>query len=76
MNDKRIKTMDRILAVLAGFLFLFVVVNLIIFCVTGSVPDVLITCVFAACTGELSVMGWIKTTKEKLKGDSDDEQID
>ena len=33
----------------------------------GSVPDTLITCVFAALAGECGIMGWIKTTKEKNK---------
>ena len=32
---------------------------------TGGVPDTLVTCVFGACTGELSIMGWIKSTKDK-----------
>ena len=31
----------------------------------GMVPDTLVTCVFAALTGECGVMGWIKTSKVK-----------
>ena len=33
--------------------------------VYGSVPDTLITCVFATLGGECGILGWIKTTKEK-----------
>ena len=31
----------------------------------GMVPDTLVTCAFAALTGECGVMGWIKTSKVK-----------
>lgn len=36
-----------------------------VFTVYGSVPDTLITCVFATLGGECGILGWIKTTKEK-----------
>lgn len=36
-----------------------------LFTVYGSVPDTLITCVFATLGGECGILGWIKTTKEK-----------
>lgn len=67
--DKKIKksrkTMDVILVILATIVIAFTVTMIIIFVNTGSTPDTLIGCVFAACTGELGVMGWIKSTKEK-----------
>lgn len=62
---KRQKTMDRILVVLAVFLFLFTVAMVVIFLATGQEPATLITCVFGACGGECGAMAWIKTTKDK-----------
>ena len=60
-------TMDVVLTVMAVFLLVFVIAMLVIYCLTGGIPDTLCTCVFAACTGEVSIMGWIKTTKERHK---------
>ena len=60
-------TMDIVLTIMAVFLLVFIIVMLVIYCVTGGIPDTLCTCVFAACTGEISIMGWIKTTKERHK---------
>jgi coenzyme F420-reducing hydrogenase gamma subunit len=40
---------------------------IVIHCITGSTPDVLITCVFGICGVEGGVMGWIKTSKNKLQ---------
>lgn len=66
MNANRNKkTMNKILIIIGIFLFLFIVTMIITFFIKDSVPDVLITCVFGACTGELSIMGWIKTVKDK-----------
>ena len=36
-----------------------------IYIATGGIPDTLVSCVFVACTGELGIMGWIKSTKDK-----------
>lgn len=57
------KTMDRILKYIFIFLIIFTLVNMVIFCVKGAVPDTLIQYVFIACTGEFSAMGVIQTTK-------------
>ena len=65
MNKKNVKTMDKILLILGIFLLLFVIAMIIVYCVTGGIPDTLCTCVFTACTGEIGVMGWIKTTKDR-----------
>ena len=46
------------------FLFLFTMAMIVVFCMTGSTPDVLIGAVFAACVGEYSICGMIKKTKE------------
>ena len=66
------KTMDVILVIIGVFLLLFTVAMIVVFIVCGSVPDTLITCVFAALGGECGVMGWIKTAKEKHRGDKDE----
>lgn len=67
-NDKqKIGTMDLILLVIGIFLALFTVAMIVIHCITGSTPDTLITCVFGICGVEGGVMGWIKTSKNKLE---------
>lgn len=69
INDKKIKkslkTMNIVLIVIGLFLLLFTVCMIQLYKETGGIPDTLVTCVFAACTGELGVMGWIKSTKDK-----------
>lgn len=57
--------MDVILVILAIIVIAFTITMIVIFVNTGSIPDTLVGCVFAACTGELGVMGWIKSTKDK-----------
>lgn len=66
-GNKNVRTMDVILAVIAVFLLLFIVVMVWLYYRTGAIPDTLCTCVFAACGGECGVMGWIKTTKERQR---------
>lgn len=61
------KTMDVILVIVGVVLVAFTVAMVIIYCVTGGIPDTLCTCVFAALGGECGVMGWIKTTKERRR---------
>lgn len=67
-NDKqKLGTMDLILLVIGIFLALFTAAMIVIHCITGSTPDTLITCVFGICGIEGGVMGWIKTSKNKLQ---------
>ena len=67
-NDKqKFGTMDLILLVIGIFLALFTTAMIVIHCITGSTPDTLITCVFGICGIEGGVMGWIKTSKNKLQ---------
>lgn len=61
------RTMDLILTIIAVFLLLFILIMMWLYYVTGGIPDTLCTCVFAVCGGECGVMGWIKTTKERMK---------
>ena len=73
------KTSNKILVLLGIGLFVFTIVMIVIFFIKDSIPDTLVTCVFAACTGEFSVLGWIKTSKEKYRGIEDspcDESVD
>lgn len=58
-------TMNVILIIVGVVLLAFTVAMIYLFTTYGTVPDTLVTCVFAACGGEFGVMGWIKTTKER-----------
>ena len=64
-KQKSIRTMDIILIIVGLSIFLFTTAMTAVFLYVGSVPDTLITCVFAVLGGECGVMGWIKTTKER-----------
>lgn len=64
---KKLGTMDLILLVIGIFLALFTTTMIVIHCITGSTPDTLITCVFGICGVEGGVMGWIKTSKNKMQ---------
>ena len=57
------KTMDKILVLMAVFLFLFTVTMIVIFCFMGDVPNTLIERVFISCLGEGGVMGAIQVAK-------------
>ena len=63
---RQIRTMDVILVVIAFALVAFTVEMIKIFRETGTIPDTLCTCVFAALGGECGAMAWIKTSKERL----------
>lgn len=60
---KKLKTMDKILVLMAVFLFVFTVIMIIIFCFKDAVPDVLIEKVFMCCVGEGGFMGAIQVAK-------------
>ena len=62
---RNIKVMDLILVIVGVSLLVFTIVMIQLFKVYGTVPDTLITCVYATLGGECGVMGWIKTTKDK-----------
>lgn len=69
---KKLGTMDLILLVIGIFLALFTAVMIVIHCVTGSTPDVLIENVYKICGFECGAMGVIKSVKlfnlkQKLK---------
>ena len=62
---KHVKTMDVVLVILGVLTVAFIVTMIWIFRTQYAIPDTLVTCYFAAVTGELGAMGWIKTCKEK-----------
>ena len=64
-RKKRMGTMDFILLIVFLCLTVFTIAMIALLTVYGSVPDTLITCVFATLGGECGILGWIKTTKEK-----------
>ena len=64
-QNKKIRTMDVILVVIAVALVAFTLEMIAIFKETGMIPDTLCTCVFAALSGECGAMAWIKTTKDR-----------
>lgn len=66
-KEKKLNTMDVILIIVGVSLLAFTITMIWIFLRYGTVPDTLITCVFAALGGECGVMGMIKSTKEKYR---------
>lgn len=71
---KKLGTMDLILLVIGIFLALFTAAMIVIHCVTGSTPDVLIENVYKICGFECGAMGVIKSVKlfnlkQKLKSE-------
>lgn len=69
---KKFKTANVVLAIIFLVLTIFTITMVVTFNRVGAVPDILVTCVFAACLGECSILGVIKTTKTKY-GDTDEE---
>lgn len=64
-SNTKICKMDIILLIVGIILLSFTITMIIIYVITGAVPDTLVTCVFATLTGECGILGWIKTTKER-----------
>lgn len=64
---KKLGVMNFILILVGVCLLTFTIEMIHLYKETGSVPDTLITCVFACLGGECGIMGWIKTTKERNK---------
>lgn len=64
-KGKGLGTMDVILVIVGICLLAFTVEMIKTFHQYGAVPDTLVTCVFAALGGECGIMGWIKTTKDR-----------
>lgn len=73
MKKNKLGTLNLILIILAALLVSFTIAMICVFCKYGSVPDSLIVAVFGAGTGEVSICGWIRTAKNKVKGLNDGE---
>ena len=61
-RKKRMGTMDFILLIVFLCLPVFTIAMIALFTVYGSVPDTLITCVFATLGGECGILGRINPT--------------
>lgn len=57
--------MDVILIFIFLCLIVFTIVMIDCFKKQYSIPDTLVTCVYATLGGECGIMGWIKNTKVK-----------
>ncbi len=66
-KEKRLRTMDVILVIVAIMLLAFTITMIVLFKQTGMIPDTLCTCVFACLGGECGAMAWIKTTKDRYR---------
>lgn len=71
------KTLDKILVILASYMLVFSIAMIVIFCIKDSVPDTLITCTLGSGSVEAIVMAWITVTKKKYGSEVDnDEMVD
>lgn len=59
--------MDFFLLVDLLLIIIFTVVMIILYVNTLSIPDTLVVSVFGVLGGELGIMGWIKSSKEKAE---------
>ena len=64
---KPISTMKRSLIIVLIIAVVFTTVMIYLFMTVGAIPDTLCTCVFALLGGECGVLGWIKTTNERMQ---------
>src|SRR5699024_6330690 len=64
---KKMGTMDKVLILEGVILVGYTAADLAVFWHTGNEPATLTACVFGVCGFENGVMGWIKTTKEKVR---------
>lgn len=80
---KPMKTLDKALSILALFLLVFIITMIVIFCVKGSVPDVLIDKVLGAGLWEAIACAAITITKiitgkkdENTEGENDENSVE
>ena len=64
---KKMGAMDKVLILEGVILVAYTAADLAVFWHTGNEPATLTACVFGVCGFENGVMGWIKTTKEKVR---------
>lgn len=63
----KMRTMDLCLIICSVLLIAFTVVMIITYYKFYAIPDTLCTCFFGAIAGECGCLGWIKTTKERVR---------
>lgn len=66
-KKKEFGTMNLVLVLVGISLVVFTGAMIWLFREYGSIPDTLVTCVFATLGGECGIMGWIKTTKTRYE---------
>ena len=64
-KKKTFNKMDFFLLIDLSLIIAFTVVNMILSVKGCFISDTLVTCVFGVLGGELGIMGWIKSSKEK-----------
>ena len=68
------QTSKKVLLTICIFLIVFTAVCLWLFYERSAVPDSLIVAVFSAALGELGVLSWIRTTKQKYPDANHDQE--
>lgn len=74
-EKKKGRFMKITLVVIFLFLIVYVAISLFLFYKTGAEPSTLTTCVFAFCSIEGGLLGWIKTSKSKSNKRSREDDI-
>jgi len=70
---KKLNTLDKVLIILASFLFLFITATVVIYTIKDWQYDTLITCVMSGGGAEVLATAIIQVAKYKHKGGTDDE---
>ena len=74
--NKKMKTSDIALIVVAAILALFTIAMIVVFCMFQHTPDTLIMAVFACLGTETGALAWIRTSKLKHGYNNDDDASD
>lgn len=70
---KKINTIDKVLIILASFLFLFITATVVIYTIKDWQYDTLITMVLSGGGAEALATAFIQVSKYKHKGGNDDD---
>ena len=70
---KKLNTLDKVLIILASFLFLFITATVVIYTIKDWQYDTLITCVMGGGGAEVLATAIIQVSKYKHKGGTDNE---
>ena len=70
---KKLNTLDKVLIILASFLFLFITATVVIYTIKDWQYDTLITCVMGGGGAEVLATTIIQVSKYKHKGRTDNE---